>query len=112
MSNIDLRNNFISGSIPSEIGKLRYLRSLNLYGNKIHSTIPEELYNIAGLEELVLARNFLTGTISKSIGKLHHLRNFYLSYNSISSTIPTEVGALKNLGESKCNQYFKFFLMK
>jgi Leucine-rich repeat (LRR) protein len=73
LTKLDLRDNFLIGTIPTTIGELRKLRMLNLYGNRITGSIPEELYSIGGLEYLVLGRNSLNGMISTGIAQLTHI---------------------------------------
>ena len=73
---------------------------LNLYGNRITGSIPEELYSIGGLEYLVLGRNSLNGTISTGIAQLTHLRSLYLGYNdNIGGSIPSQMMRLSYSGE-------------
>jgi hypothetical protein len=49
---LDLSKNTIS-SIPSEIGKLKALRRLNLWGNEL-SRLPQEIQSLTALEILNL----------------------------------------------------------
>lgn len=102
---VDLRDNFITGPLPSSLGKLMYLRDLNLYENQINGTIPLELFwnddndFHRGLENITIARNFITGTLSTYIGELKQLRIFYAGYNAISGTIPSELGLLSKISK-------------
>lgn len=45
----NLRDNTISGNIPSEIGTLRNLRYLDLANNILEGSIPESFSNLTGL---------------------------------------------------------------
>ena len=100
LTKLDLRDNFLTGTIPTTIGELRKLRMLNLYGNRITGSIPKELYSIGGLEYLVLGRNSLNGTISTGIAQLTHLRSLYLGYkDNIGGSIPSQMMRLSYLGE-------------
>lgn len=61
----------LSGTIPSEIGFLPYLVTLDLANNKIEGTIPQELYGLERLRHLYLNDNRLQGTISPRIDSLN-----------------------------------------
>jgi Leucine-rich repeat (LRR) protein len=50
------------------------LGSLNLSGNDLSGTIPDELGNLAILSELRLHDNDLTGIVPKDLGNLKSLR--------------------------------------
>ena len=54
----------ISGSIPAEIGNLKELEILNLYGNELSGEIPEELYSLPELSYLNLGVNNLSGAVT------------------------------------------------
>lgn len=98
---LDLRDNFISGSIPSEMSKLRLLRYLNLYGNEMTSTIPPALFEIGGLEVLSLGRNDISGTISSLIGLLGRLNSLHMGYNTLLSGTLPELDNLVMLGKNE-----------
>ena len=99
MTKLDLRNNFLTGTIPTIIGSMNKLRAINLYGNKFSGSIPEDVYELIGMEYLVLGRNSFVGTISPSIGKLTHMLSLYLGYNDLSGSIPLELKYLDRLGK-------------
>ena len=60
---MDLHDNDLTGTIPSELGSLSSLEWLSLYRNDLTGTIPSELGRLSSLEWLSLYRNDLTGTI-------------------------------------------------
>ena len=43
---LDLGHNRLTGSIPAELGKLRYLEELNLRGNDFSGCVPANLPDI------------------------------------------------------------------
>lgn len=59
-----LNNNILTGAIPSEMGKNRFLHLIDLGFNQLSGTIPTELQNVDQLlSEILINDNFLTGTI-------------------------------------------------
>ena len=52
VTSLDLRNNELSGEIPSELGNLASLTELDLSQNELTGEIPSELGNLASLTEL------------------------------------------------------------
>ena len=87
------------GTVPSEIGDLVALQSLNLAASNLSGSIPPELGSIAGLQELHLEGNELSGNIPSELGNLSNLRGLYLFDNRLSGNIPPELGNLKKLKE-------------
>jgi len=53
-TSLDLWNNQLTGSIPSEIGNLTNLTGLDLGGNELTGSIPPELGNLTNLTWLDL----------------------------------------------------------
>ena len=94
---LDLSENDLNGTIPSELGYLTYLEVLYLSENQLSGTIPSALGILSNLTELSLWSNELTGIIPPELGKLANLEVMYLGDNELSGTIPTELGNLTNL---------------
>jgi Leucine-rich repeat (LRR) protein len=94
---LDLSDNNLIGSIPSDIGNLTGLTELFLNGNQISGSIPTEIGNLTQLQYLHLDNNKLTGSIPSSIGNLKDLKNLYLNKNNLSGEIPTSIGNLSSL---------------
>ena len=63
VTQINLRENNLTGTIPSEIGDLSTLEELYLDNNELTGDIPSELGNLPELSALRLAGNRLTGCI-------------------------------------------------
>ena len=54
LTELDLNNNQLTGSIPSELGDLENLTGLYLGGNQLMGAIPTELGNLVNLMVLYL----------------------------------------------------------
>ena len=94
---LDLKNNDLSGTIPPELGQLTGLQNLILGINDLSGTIPPELGQLTGLRQLYLRSNDLSGTIPPELGQLTGLQQLYLGGNDLSGTIPPELGQLTGL---------------
>ena len=92
-----LSENQLSGSIPSAISVLSNLIELNLWTNELTGPIPPELGRLANLEMLHLGKNELSGTIPPELGNLTHLEGLGLFSNKLTGVIPAELGDLTNL---------------
>uniref|UniRef100_A0A0D9XSE6 Leucine-rich repeat-containing N-terminal plant-type domain-containing protein n=1 Tax=Leersia perrieri TaxID=77586 RepID=A0A0D9XSE6_9ORYZ len=94
---VDLGSAGLSGSLIPELGGLRNLQYLELYGNKLTGSIPTTLGNLSNLVSLDLYNNLLTGAIPNSLGAISKLRFLRLHDNNLTGTIPKSLGNLKNL---------------
>ncbi|KAG4940994.1 hypothetical protein JHK87_044865 [Glycine soja] len=83
------------GSIPSDLGKLTHLLSLDLGNNMyLHGQIPYQLGNLIHLQYLDLSDNYLDGELPCQLGNLSQLRYLDLDANSFSGALPFQVGNL------------------
>ena len=97
ITNINLDNHLITGSIPTEICNLTGLTKLYLTNNDLTGPIPTEIGNLKALTELDLTDNDLTGPIPTEIGKLTALKDLGLADTGLTGSIPTEIGKLTAL---------------
>ena len=91
---IELVENNLKGSLPSEIGNLPGLVSLNLTANGLTS-LPPEIGALATLTSLSLFNNELQ-SLPPEIGNLSHLGWLSLGFNHLPS-VPAELGRLTSL---------------
>ena len=69
VTGLDLRENQLTGEIPTELGSLSNLEWAYLGWNQLHGTIPSDLGRLTNLELLELIRNQLTGEITVGVGQ-------------------------------------------
>lgn len=84
----------LTGTIPSEIGELNTLRSLDITQGNITGNIPSSLVNITGLNQLHLAYNRLSGIVPDLPISLTDLD---LSMNKLSDVLPISISQSTNL---------------
>ncbi len=114
VTELELFENNLVGTIPPELGNLRNLQVLYLgvpeaisinpqthpgshRSNQLSGAIPPELGNLAHLSFLVLSDNLFSGAIPPELGKLTNLNTLALENNQLSGAIPPELGNLTNL---------------
>ena len=100
---LNLYNNNLTGSIPSEIGNLTRLTYLYLSNNNLTGPIPSEIVNLTNLTYLDLSYNQHTDSIPPEISNLTNLTKLILENNQLTGSIPSEIGNLTNLGRLKLN---------
>ncbi len=98
-----LNGNVIHGFIAESIGSLKKLKRLNLSDNYLTGSIPDSLFTLYKLEKLYLGNNILTGNIPSNISSMTNLYTLDISANSIDGSIPPQIGYLSNLETLKLN---------
>ena len=94
---IGLWGSGLDGSIPAELGNLSGLEELLLVSGQLTGSIPPELGGLPRLEVLSLYGNQLTGSIPPELGNLSELRFLTLYGNQLTGSIPPELGNLSEL---------------
>lgn len=86
---IDMENNLFIDSLPSSIGNMVQLTSLDVNDCFVNSSkIPSALGNLKSLNSLLLFNNHFYGTIPASLANLDSLTTLDLSSNDLSGNIP------------------------
>ena len=91
VTNLDLNDNQLSGTIPTQLGNLANLEELLLTRNQLSGEIPPELGSLANLEWLRLNNNQLTGEIPAELGRLTNLTVLHLSGNQLTGCVPASL---------------------
>ena len=68
----------LSGTLPSQLGRLLELLSLKLNDNRISGVLPTQLGGLHELEEIDVHGNPLDGDIPSQIGQLINLKRLYV----------------------------------
>ncbi|PWA41880.1 protein kinase-like domain-containing protein [Artemisia annua] len=97
LTTLDLENNRFKGRIPSTIGKLQKLQRLGLNRNQFSGHIPDAIGNLSLLNDLYLSSNKLEGHIPSSLGNCKKLNGLSLAYNRLSGNIPKQLLQLPSL---------------
>ncbi|KAF8409331.1 hypothetical protein HHK36_005406 [Tetracentron sinense] len=92
---IDLSNNHIGGSIPSNLPLT--MKNFFLSANQFTGSIPGTLSSLTQLSDMSLNDNHLTGEIPDSFQALTSLINLDLSSNNLSGQLPPTLENLPSL---------------
>ena len=89
---------FLTGPLPSELGRLNRLESFSARGNQLSGSIPPELGNWAQIRGIDLSFNNLLGELPTSFGSMKWLTELTLEMNELSGPLPPmAIGQLTNL---------------
>lgn len=95
---LTLKDNGLSGDLPSELFSLTKLTGLSLDHNKnITGTIPEALGKLSALEYIELDDNAMTGPLPSSLYSLTTLKALDLNGNQFNGTIDDSISNLSDL---------------
>ena len=96
-----LRNNGLAGTLPSELGNLTGLTSLEIYLASLSGPIPSELGNLTNLESLKIYDTIVSGPVPTGLGILTGLTTLWLHDNSLTGKLPTSLTNLTKLTDFK-----------
>ncbi|KAL2333094.1 hypothetical protein Fmac_014307 [Flemingia macrophylla] len=97
MKRLNVMWNNISGSIPNAVGNITRLELLLLNGNNLTGPLPEEIGYLPNLNRIQIDQNHISGPIPKSFANLNMTKHFHMNNNSLSGQIPPELYQLPNL---------------
>nr|GMD46397.1 receptor protein kinase-like protein ZAR1 [Ipomoea batatas] len=93
VTGVSLSNGNFSGYIPSELGALSSLLSLDLSHNFFSGPLPPQITALTNLTHLDLSSNFLNGSLPPELNALSNLAGtLNLSYNTFSGEVPASYG--------------------
>lgn len=88
---INVADNLLSGTIPSQVGLLRQVVMIDFFDNLFSGTIPTEFGLLTNLEELSFVDNIFSGTIPTELGLLSNMRTLFLHDNYFHGSVPSEL---------------------
>ena len=91
--------NRYSGTLPTQIGLLSRLTSLNLFDCAFSGTLPTQLGSLTRLTFLDLGYDSFNGVVPTELGSLSLLTFLHLGRNSFSGALPTELGRLTSVSQ-------------
>lgn len=100
LKELNLARNSFSGTIPTLVGSLFKLESVQLETNQFNGPIPSELGQLTKLKKLILHNNLLSGNVSDQLCKLT-----YDMFLSIISADCAGEAALVNCDCCQCHSH-------
>jgi len=100
VTSIEIVENGLSGTLPSELSELNYLEYLDLSHNYLKGPLPVLSERNRDLRKINLSNNTFTGTIPLSYGIPDKLRTLELGHNKLTGTIPSTLftsGTIRHL---------------
>lgn len=98
LKSVIVTQNFrLGGALPSELGRCSSLETLQIDSNMFSGNIPSEFGNLPAIQELRLGQNEFTGMIPSELGRCTTLIKLDLNNNNFISAVPTELGKLTAL---------------
>ncbi|XP_021800932.1 receptor-like protein 12 [Prunus avium] len=89
--------NFSNSLVPSALGNLRQLTSLDISASRFGGPIPDSLANLTQLTVFRVSTSSLTGTIPSWLGNFSKLVYLDFAFNRLIGSIPASFSNLKNL---------------
>jgi Leucine-rich repeat (LRR) protein len=92
-----IRNNFLTGSLPSFFCRLNSLVALDLSRNQLSGELPKCWWEINNLQMMILESNNFSGEIPISRGHVPPLLSIHLANNSLVGWFPSALRNCHNL---------------
>ena len=87
----------LSGSLPSELSGMLYLKNLKLYSNaQLTGSLPSELGLLPQLTSLQVHQTSISGPVPTELGSLSALEELFMHRTFMTGTMPAQVCALRN----------------
>ena len=97
VTELNLYDNNLVGTIPSEIGNLSEIYWLDFWANELTGIIPPELGNCLKMKVISLEANSLTGTIPLTFANWTEMESLWLNNNNLFGDITNIFASYPNL---------------
>ncbi|XP_042403693.1 probable LRR receptor-like serine/threonine-protein kinase At1g56140 isoform X2 [Zingiber officinale] len=94
---LNLAQNYLTGSLPAVLGNLTNLQYLSLGINALSGPIPPQLGNLRRLVSLSISNNYFNGSVPPEFGNLRNLEQWYMDSSGLSGELPQNLSNLRNL---------------
>ena len=88
---LNVNGNFVSGTIPKEIGQLTRLFQLDLQSNNFEGSLPSELVLLKDLKYLYANSNRLVGSLPEKLSELDDLEFLAVHDNNLHGHLPSKL---------------------
>ncbi len=99
VTSIQLAGNNLNGTLPQELEKIDNLEFFNVSNNQLSGNFPTVFENMEILKTLSLNHNSFSGTIDFDFSSLVNLRNLKLDHNLFKGKVPESIKNLNNLNQ-------------
>ncbi|KAK4346712.1 hypothetical protein RND71_033051 [Anisodus tanguticus] len=97
VTSLDISGFNLTGTLPPEVGNLRFLQNLSVAVNQFTGPIPVELSFIPNLRYLNLSNNIFGSEFPSQLTRLRNLQVLDLYNNNMTGDLPVEVYQMTNL---------------
>ncbi|KAL6007586.1 hypothetical protein ACLOJK_033085 [Asimina triloba] len=91
VTSLKLPDKGLSGFLPSVLGSLSGLKHINLRTNKLHGSLPSEIFDAQSVVTSVAGEASSDGSVQTDAGKLRNLETLDLAENFFTGSVPTPV---------------------
>ena len=85
---MNLKNNNLSGNIPTSIGNFPNLKFFFFVNNNLLGAVPSSMGNLLKVQSISLNKNNLSGQLPNSFSQLAELVELYIDNNNFSGPFP------------------------
>ena len=97
LTDLELKNNNLTGTLPPEWSAMRALTTLFLDGNMVTGTLPSAWSGLASLTSLALNNNNLAGSLPSEWSAMTLISYVNLNVNQLTGTLPASWSAMMSL---------------
>jgi len=87
----------LTGTLPTSLGALKRLRTLDVHGNALSGTVPSSFYKLHELTKVRLDHNLISGTLSGAFTELRSVSAARLDHNLLSGSLASDLSPMLEL---------------